>query len=767
LTPAADDAAKLACKACGISFGVRPKKAAVAAANAASRPPANAFAGLADAPETPRKAASASEAKSRPAAAGDPRLRLALLVGAGLAVVFLAMIGAVVLVVVLAARTAQPTPVAVAPVNLPPSPVASDPASDPAPPPAHKDVPAPTPAPKKPTPPKDDPPPVTPTPPPAGSPAADPAPPDLKPAPEPKPMPDPMPAPEVKPAADPINQAIDKAVVYLKKEAMGGGGGGPVGLGAARAGFGLMGGNQVGVMGLIGLALMESGVPTDDPAVVAAVTAVRDGAPTCGNTYEMAIAVWCLDRLGDPKDEDLIRDLAARLIAGQLDHGKWTYNCPQGGAGAGPAPVPGFNRPAAPLGLGFNMPGMELSADQIKELMATLTKYEPSAVIPAKKQIAPVCRFVRGKKVEAVQAGNPLLAFGGGDLSLTQFAVLGLWVARKHHVPVDRSLLLAESYARGSQAGDGGWAYSGLGLGTTDAMTCSGMMELAIGRGVGHAEGAKAAGTDPQFEKGLIYLADLFTRGVSQKQKDVKADPKEVQNLAGVSNRLQAQFGPLMMHGLLNQHALWLRELTAFQAEVDKALALDLPADAKKELQAITNQIKAYKDAPAEKKKKEKEGLDQLLQQSTVLQPFGGMKGFGFVGGMGRLLRPGKFNRMNMDDIYCLWSLERLCMVCDLKTVAGRDWYAWGAELLVDSQNDDGSWASAGICGTQVDTCLAVLFLKRVNVAKDLTAQLRLVAPIKDLPPEELKFIAPGTSPSPGEAQPTLPPAPLAETPKP
>ena len=47
-----------------------------------------------------------------------------------------------------------------------------------------------------------------------------------------------------------------------------------------------------------------------------------------------------------------------------------------------------------------------------------------------------------------------------GDNSVTQFAVLGLWVARKHQVPVDRSLLMAEAHARATQKDEGGWAYS-------------------------------------------------------------------------------------------------------------------------------------------------------------------------------------------------------------------------------------------------------------------------------------------------------------------
>ena len=39
---------------------------------------------------------------------------------------------------------------------------------------------------------------------------------------------------------------------------------------------------------------------------------------------------------------------------------------------------------------------------------------------------------------------------------------------------------------------------------------------------------------------------------------------------------------------------------------------------------------------------------------------------------------------------------------------------------------------------------MGLLFLKRVNVAKDLTAQLKLIAPIKDLSPEKIKYLSSG-----------------------
>lgn len=72
---------------------------------------------------------------------------------------------------------------------------------------------------------------------------------------------------------------------------------------------------------------------------------------------------------------------------------------------------------------------------------------------------------------------------------------------------------------------------------------------------------------------------------------------------------------------------------------------------------------------------------------------------------------------------YFLWSLERVAVALDLKTIGKKDWYAWGAEILLANQQDDGSWqGSYGDCGA--DTCFALLFLKRANLATDLTAQL-------------------------------------------
>src|SRR5207248_8189752 len=62
-------------------------------------------------------------------------------------------------------------------------------------------------------------------------------------------------------------------------------------------------------------------------------------------------------------------------------------------------------------------------------------------------------------------------------------------------------------------------------------------------------------------------------------------------------------------------------------------------------------------------------------------------------------------------------------MLYDLPTIGDKDWYRWGAEVLVANQRPQGHWEGGGYHGATpvIDTCLALLFLKRANFAKDLT----------------------------------------------
>src|SRR5262249_22207512 len=117
----------------------------------------------------------------------------------------------------------------------------------------------------------------------------------------------------------------------------------------------------------------------------------------------------------------------------------------------------------------------------------------------------------------------------------TQFATLGLWVARRYGIPVDRSLARLDARYRNSQNADGGWGYMPLGrgarLGSTGAMTCAGLLGLAVQHGhvteVALRTGVKGkdkaappkaaprnAANDPAVRAGLLALGTTIGRPV-------------------------------------------------------------------------------------------------------------------------------------------------------------------------------------------------------------------------------------------------------------
>jgi hypothetical protein len=86
----------------------------------------------------------------------------------------------------------------------------------------------------------------------------------------------------------------------------------------------------------------------------------------------------------------------------------------------------------------------------------------------------------------------------------------------------------------------------------------------------------------------------------------------------------------------------------------------------------------------------------------------------------------GRSDHIQQDNLYFLWSLERVGVLYGLRAIAGKDWYAWGAEMLVANQLNEGKWQSGGYHGATptLDTCFALLFLKRANLVHDLTKKI-------------------------------------------
>jgi hypothetical protein len=76
-------------------------------------------------------------------------------------------------------------------------------------------------------------------------------------------------------------------------------------------------------------------------------------------------------------------------------------------------------------------------------------------------------------------------------------------------------------------------------------------------------------------------------------------------------------------------------------------------------------------------------------------------------------------------SLYYVWSIERIGVLYDLTKIGKQnlDWYHWGVDVLLPTQHPSGKWETFSYHGANdlSDTCFALLFLKRVNLAQDLT----------------------------------------------
>jgi hypothetical protein len=310
-----------------------------------------------------------------------------------------------------------------------------------------------------------------------------------------------------------VEKAIDKGVRYLKR--------------AQSEGSWMNARNKhtFGYVALMGLTLLECGAAPTDSAVGRAAGYVRSHAGAQEGTYELSLGILFLDRLGEAKDEDIIQSLAVRLLAGQSQTGGWGYKCPRmgpqtrqeilaalrqldpqpaGGAvlrarepgRADPAPKPAAAKPAPGGAAGPD----DANGPRITARLKTLVVFQdPDLPPPLDKR--------KGE-------GGPVP--GATDNSNTQFATLALWAAQRHGVPMTRTLARIHRRFETTQNAGGTWVYlfvPGNFIGGP-AMTCVGLLGLAVGHGAARLPGSQApAGKpaeDPRVVNGLVALSRLL-----------------------------------------------------------------------------------------------------------------------------------------------------------------------------------------------------------------------------------------------------------------
>ena len=272
-------------------------------------------------------------------------------------------------------------------------------------------------------------------------------------------------APAARPAdAAVVRAAVQKGADYLRGQRWGMAGQ------ANDAG----GGHGIGPAGLSGLALLEAGTKADDPAVVAIAGQIRDKAPAETGTYQISLAILFLDRLGDARDEVLIQRLGTRLYGGMMATGSYSYQCADlvpavtsGPAAADAAlttaPLPAPDKPKVDDGF----PRAKPKAPGAAAADPNPGKLDPG-VVGYNTAVRQVVRY----------KGRPS---GEGDNSNTQFGLIGLWVAARHGVPADDAFALLEArFLTTQNPANGGWAYIDRNE-STPAMTCAGLLGLAVG----------------------------------------------------------------------------------------------------------------------------------------------------------------------------------------------------------------------------------------------------------------------------------------------
>ena len=223
---------------------------------------------------------------------------------------------------------------------------------------------------------------------------------------------------------------------------------------------------------------------------------------------------------------------------------------------------------------------------------------------------------------------------------------------------------MAEARFRQSQTPQGTWFYEGdpkLNNLHQDSMTCAGLLALAVGRG----------------------LSQMAT---SSPPQDLAKDPQVEKALLYLGQRIGRND---------------MRESAA------KLLTAEELAKARTELSAIQKKIKEASKEQKDALNKRKSELNKVIAAEVAANAQ-----------LGHIVHASTYG-----DYYFLWSLERVAVLYGLRTIGGKDWYAWGSDVIVRHQRPDGSWADD--FGGPVDTCFALLFLKRANVAVDLTKILQ------------------------------------------
>ena len=270
-----------------------------------------------------------------------------------------------------------------------------------------------------------------------------------------------------------------------------------------------------------GLTLVSCDVPSDSVEVNRAAERVRLTAKDMHNTYGIAFYILFLSKLDatldklDPQrkvDEQIIRNLSARLIVGQLPDGSWDYENPS------------LSKEEEDDLYGFLK---ELGKKSWQEFAAA----NPERVSKMKPLLKELSFVIAPDKLTPQFCKRHNTRFGKqrlGNNSTTQLALLALLAAMNGHYDVmaHHPLYLSVKRFRATQIPrdapkdgprPGTWLYSGEEItsslpGSPAAMTCCGLIALTIGYTLDIPRPYATVNVDPDVMRAFDALADDMTR---------------------------------------------------------------------------------------------------------------------------------------------------------------------------------------------------------------------------------------------------------------
>lgn len=275
-----------------------------------------------------------------------------------------------------------------------------------------------------------------------------------------------------------VNRAIDRGVAYLRQH-----------------------GQTLALPcpyeGLLGLTLLECGVPRTDPLVQRIAESLRQQESRMEQTYILSTTIFFLDRLGEFQDALRIQTLAERLIAGQCEDGSWSYRCPGGAA---------FAALRNPAGLTQSPPA----------------HWRHQGFLLQRPHFRNSAALAHWQNQQAHLKHPHRLHFHlRGDHSNTQFATLALWIAQRHGVSAATALSRVEEHFREIQEGSGSWRYLSTTGGNRDSNTCAGLLALAVGHGLGVGSGRHAhLQNQPSADEAITRALDFLGQKIAAARTD-------------------------------------------------------------------------------------------------------------------------------------------------------------------------------------------------------------------------------------------------------